>query len=161
MVEINLLPWRLQQHHYERSILLRYVLAGVLFALVLIGGSHLWLAGQNAKRAERVQALRLQMPEESISMATNQGEDSQPYFSANAILKLLSAAVNDQNVCYTQIMREQNQVTLAGSAWSLMSIHHVLSLLSASNLFNRLQLHDLMRQTNKGYLQFTMAASEA
>lgn len=160
MVEINLLPWRIQQYHYERTILLRYLLAGLVMALLIVSIFHVWLTIKNESQAERVEVLRLRLPDESINAANEGDEGNQDYFSAAAVLKLFDATASDKSVCYTQFMREQGKLTLTGSAKSLISVTHALRSLGASDVLNHLQLSEIKRQGNHDSLQFTVDARE-
>lgn len=161
MVEINLLPWRMQKQHYEQTILLRYLLAGMAMALIMVTASHVWLAKKNEAQAMRVKAMRMRLPDEQTSVENGPDNKGPDYFSATDVLALFVAAASDQRVCYSQLIRDQDGITLTGYARSLLGVTHVLRSLSGAKVMSHLQLSEVKKSVDSDSLQFVLNAREA
>tara|TARA_R110000868_G_scaffold409329_1_gene694623 strand:- start:427 stop:921 length:495 start_codon:yes stop_codon:yes gene_type:complete len=162
MVELNLLNWRQKKNDYERQMIRRFVMLGVLVAVMMLGGVHALLNYVMYQRSQQVSILRSSLPraeqhDERLPIAKN----TQLFVSPLKLIAWLEVASlsSRYGVCYQRLLREDSQLTFEGKGWSLASVRAGFNHLEASTVFNTLKLSEIKKHAVDERLQFLLNAS--
>lgn len=160
MVELNFLASRKERVIYENKITRRYLLAGLVMALVALFCSHVLLISVNQQKEEAVNVLQQALPETMNTSAVEKNGDS--YFSAADVLQLMAAVSNTKTdgVCYTAITRQSSLMQLQGNAWTMAAISSALRHVTEAGLASTLHLLNVTESPKRELLKFTMASGE-
>jgi Tfp pilus assembly protein PilN len=165
MVEINLLPWREQKLQYERSMMQRYIVAGLAIACMMLLCLHVLFSVRNHRDWQRLQSMGAALPVVAdVSQADRQTMDNAggavEFFSGTKVAAILDAAGKSTNngICFQRIAYNESGLQLTGQAFMLQSLASGLRMLEASHLFTSVQFSEMKQETVHHDFQFVMQA---
>jgi Tfp pilus assembly protein PilN len=161
MVEINLLPWRVQKQAYERERLRYFLALSVVAAWLMVMGLHGYWQIQINRQAQQVASLRAALPKDSQSVwPTPPMTVTHHLLQPTAILEFLQAlsASAQHGICYQRMTRDDSHVSLSGQGKSLMSVNAGLQALEAVALFPTINLREIKQSSLSEPPQFIFDA---
>lgn len=157
MMDINLLPWRIEKQAREKKLLRISFVMSVCIAITLLISMHGWLSMRVHSLEMRLRSLqRMFLVDESGEEILN---NIDPLFSGVDTASAMNdaARIRDAGACWKSIVHETAGWQLTGVTLSPYAVTAVMRLLTQSRIFGNLHLSALRKDPAGDYFQFVLS----
>jgi hypothetical protein len=159
MVEINLLPWRDYTRDYENKVMKKTLLTTLLLTALILVGIHHILSKREAALQAHLDMLQKQ-PQQLQWQSVKPVKTSRPLHELHPEITILFEELKKMRaneVCFTDIIRNNNMTLFMGKAYSAADLTNYLKNWRAAYLFSQININQL-EQKNGAITQFRFEA---
>ena len=161
MLNINLLPWREQKQLSEKRKVLQFGISAFCFSFILILSWYYFLKWKIFHLERKITELQIEQKEFAKTPTNKPSEITNE--TNNAFLRYQHATklffsdlvkLPDNNICFTEIIRDKNRMIFTGNAYSTIALTTFLTQWKSAYLFSEIRIKQIQKDDVTGLVKF-------
>lgn len=158
MVDINLLPWRQEQHQFHQRMIKRFIAASFAIAMIVVVSSYSWLNGQVENVSSQLIQLEKKQEELTKGKALPQLSDENKHalllarhaLAEKLFVSLVTSAIGE--VCLQSVASQKNYFLFIGRTRSAADLMSFLRSWQGVALFSDIEIEQLEEKASSPML---------